>query len=219
MCLVLLFTGCAATGIDAVTVSPTLTDFEGAGGSVQLTAIATIDHGNHPATYEDVTDQVTWTTPLEQVAHVNSSGYVTIVGLGITQITATANGSIGVVSGSSTVCAEIPGSTSGITCPAITAAVKPATALSLVRGVRTVSMPGEIVQFRVIGTSRDTGAKDDLTDGVTWSSTDESVATVSRSGLVTGVGQGTATIMATLTSADKTAVAAAATFTVTGSAR
>jgi hypothetical protein len=219
ICLVLPFSGCTATGIDAITVSPTLTDFEGAGGSVQLTAIATIGHGSHPATYENVTKEVTWSTPLTQVASVNSSGYVTIVGLGLTQIVATINGYTGVVSGNSTVCAEIPGSTTGITCPTITTSFRPRTRLSLVRGARTVTMPGEVVQFRVIGTSRDTGAQEDMTDGVTWSSTDESVATVSRSGLVTGVGQGTATIMAALTSADKTAVAAAAKFTVTGSAR
>lgn len=80
-------------------------------------------------------------------------------------------------------------------------------------------MPGEVVQFRVIGTSRDTGDQEDLTDSIAWSSTNESVATVSRSGLVTGVGKGTATIIATLTNTDKTAVAAAATFTVAGSTR
>ncbi len=45
---------------------------------------------------------------------------------------------------------------------------------------------------------------------------DASVATVSRTGLVTATGEGSATIMATLTNQDKTAVAAAAQFTVNG---
>lgn len=220
ICLVLPFSGCTSSGIDSITVSPTLTDFDGAGGHVQLTAIATIGHGNgHPATYEDVTKEVTWGTPLAEVASVNSSGYVTVVGLGITQITATVNGYTGVVSGSSTVCAEVPGTTNGITCPTITTTFRPRIRLSLVRGARAVTSPGEVVQLRAMGTSRDTGAQEDMTDGVIWTSTDESVATVSRSGLVTGVGKGAATIMATLTNPDKTAVAAATKFTVTGSGR
>jgi len=216
ICLVLPFTGCTSTSIDAITVSPTVTDFEGLGGSVQLTAIATINHGNHPATYENITNQVKWSTPLAEVAQVNASGYVTLIGYGITQITATTNGFQGVVSGSATVCAEPPptsSGTSGFSCPSV-ATFKPKTTLSLVRGERTVSMPGEVVQFHVIGSTRETGAEDDMTEAVTWSSTNESVATVSRSGLVTGVGRGTATIMATLTNEDKTAVAAAANFTV-----
>lgn len=220
-CLVLPFTGCNSTGIDAITVSPTLTDFEGVGGSVQLTAIATIGHGGHPATYEDVTNRVSWSTPLTEVAQVNSSGYVTLVGYGITQINATVNGYTGVVSAGATVCAEpppSPNSTSTITCPSVGATFRPKTRLSLVRGERTASRLGEVVQFRVIGITHETGAEDDMTDTVTWSSTNESVATVSRSGLVTAVGRGTATIMATLTNEDKTAVAAAANFKV-GSAR
>ena len=92
VCLLLPFTACTSTTIDAITVTPTVTDFDGAGGTVQLTAMATINHGGHPSTYENVTDQVTWSTPLAQVAKVNSSGFVTIVGLGLTQITATVSG-------------------------------------------------------------------------------------------------------------------------------
>jgi alpha-amylase len=214
ICLVLPFTGCTSTEIDAITVSPSVTDFYGIGGTVQLKAIATINHGAHPSTYEDVTKLVTWSTPLAQVAKVNADGYVTIVGLGLTQITATTNGYQGVVSGSSTVCAEVTGGTSTITCPSVSGAARPKTVLSLDRGVQTVSRPGEAVQFRVFGVASETGAQEDLTDSVTWSSTDESVATVSRSGLVRGVGRGTATIIATLTNPDNVEVAAAAAFTV-----
>jgi uncharacterized protein YjdB len=187
---------------------------------VQLTAIATIGHGpDHPATYEDVTKEVTWSTPLEGVASVNSSGFVTVVGLGLTQINAAVNGYTGVVSGSATVCAEITGGTSTFTCPSIGGAERPKTRLSMVRGARTVGMPGEALQLRVNGASGENGAKEDMTDSVKWVSSNESVATVSSSGLVTGVGRGTATIMAILTNPDRTAVAAATTFTVKGSGR
>lgn len=223
-CLMLPFTGCTSTGIDAITVSPTLTDFEGAGGNVQLTAIATIGHGpDHPATYEDVTKLVTWSTPLEQVATVNASGYVTVVGYGVTSMNATINGFTGVVSGSAEVCSATPSTITGssaITCPSISApALQPKTRLSLLPGVRSVGEPGEVVQFRVNGISRDSGAQEEMTDRVEWTSTDESVATVNKSGLVTAVGKGSATIMATLMNEDKTGVAAAAKFTVSGLAR
>jgi hypothetical protein len=223
ICLVLPFTGCTASGIDAITVSPTLTDFEG-GGNVQLTAIATIGHGpDHPATYEDVTKLVTWSTPLVQVATVNPSGYVTIVGYGVTPIKATINGFTGVVSSTATVCSATPSTVTGsgaITCPSIsTPTFQPKVRLTLAHGVRSVGMPGDVAQFRVDGTSRENGTVTDMTEGVTWSSTDESVATVNRSGLVTAVGKGNATIMATLTNQDKTAVAAAAAFKVGGASR
>ena len=67
---------------------------------MQLTAIAAIGHGTGPpATYEDVTKLVKWSTPLAQVAEVDSSAYVTIVGYGFTAVNATTNGFTGVVSG------------------------------------------------------------------------------------------------------------------------
>src|SRR5580704_11330964 len=182
VCLALPFSGCNATGIDAITVSPTVTDFEGAGGTVQLTAIATIGHGSgHPATYENVTKEVTWSTPLTQVASVNTSGFVTVVGLGLTQVNATVNGYTGVVSGAATVCAEIPNSTTTITCPSVSGADRPRTRLSLVRGERTVGMPGEVLQLRVNGISGENEAQEDMTDSVKWTSSNESVATVSNS--------------------------------------
>jgi hypothetical protein len=222
ICLALPFTGCTSSGIDAITVSPTLTDFEGH-GNVQLTAIATIGHGSgHPATYEDVTKLVTWSTPLAGVADVSTSGYVTMVGYGITPINATINGFTGVVSSNATVCSATPNTTGAgaIVCPALaTPTFQPKTRLALVRGERSVGTPGEVVQFRVNGISHDSGASEDMTERVVWSSTDESVATVSKSGLVMATGKGKATIMATLANEDKTAVAAAAEFTVAGSGR
>jgi trimeric autotransporter adhesin len=223
VCLVLPFTGCTATAIDAVTVSPTLTHFEGS-GHVQLTAIATIGHGTgHPATYEDVTTLVKWSTPLAQVAEVDASDYVTIVGYGVTAVNATTNGFTGVVSGGAEVCSATPASFTGanaVSCPAIsTPSFQPKIRLQLVRGVRSVGTPGEVMQFRVNGISHDSGASEDMTERVVWTSTDASVATVSSSGLVTATGKGSATITATLTNEDKTAVAAAAQFTVNGAAQ
>jgi hypothetical protein len=205
---VLPFTACSSTTIDAITVTPTVTDFEGAGGNVQLTAMATVNHGGHPATYENVTDQVTWSTPLAEVARVNSSGYVTIVGLGLTEITATVSGFGGPVSGSSTVCAEVPGTTTTITCPSVTTARQSPSRLTLAQPTREAAAPGETRQFFAKRTSLE-GAQEDLTDSVQWTSSNESVATVSKSGMVTAVGPGSATIMAAVTNDDKSVVATA----------
>ena len=208
ICLVLPFTACSSTTIDAITVTPTVTDFEGAGGNEQLTAMATVNHGGHPATYENVTDQVTWSTPLAEVARVNSSGYVTIVGLGLTEITATVSGFGGPVSGSSTVCAEVPGTTTTITCPSVTTARQSPSRLTLAQPTREAAAPGETRQFFAKRTSLE-GAQEDLTDSVQWTSSNESVATVSKSGMVTAVGPGSATIMAAVTNDDKSVVATA----------
>ncbi len=208
ICLVLPFTACTSTTIDAITVTPTVTDFDGASGHVQLTAMATINHGGHPSTTENVTSLVTWSTPLPQVAQVNSSGYVTVVGLGLTQITATVSGFGGPVSGNSTVCAEIPGSTTTITCPSVTTARQSPSRLTLAQPTREAATPGETRQFFARRTSLE-GAQEDLTGSVKWTSSDESVARVSESGMVTAVGPGSATIMAAVTNEEKTVVAAA----------
>jgi hypothetical protein len=205
---VLPFTACTSTTINAITVTPTVTDFEGVGGNVQLTAMATINHGSHPATYQNVTDQVTWSTPLAVVAKVNSAGYVTVVGPGLTQITATVSGFGGPVSGSSTVCAEIPGATTTITCPSVTSAHQSPSRLTLAQPTREAAAPGETRQFFAKRTSLE-GAQEDLTDSVQWTSSNESVATVSKSGMVTAVGPGSATIMAAVTNDDKSVVATA----------
>ena len=213
VCLVLPFTACSSTSVDAIVVTPTLTDFDGVGGHVQMTATATINHGSHPATYEDVTDQVKWSTPLAGVASINSTGYVTVGGLGLTQITGTMSGFQGVVSGSGTVCATVVGSATAVTCPSVTAADRRSTRLSLVQSTRSAATPGETRQFTAIRTSSD-GAQEDLSDHVKWTSSDESVAIVNQSGQVIAVGHGMATIMAAVTNPDRTVVATATNLTV-----
>jgi uncharacterized protein YjdB len=217
--LVLPFTGCSSSEIDSITITPTVTDFEGVGGSIQLTAIGKVGHGPyHPASYSDVTKLVTWSTPQVNVATVDATGNVTIAGLGLTAVNATIKGFTGVMSAAATVCATVPATAtaaSPLTCPVVTTpALRAGAALSLVRGVRHVDAPGETLQLRVVGTSSDSGLEEEMTDSVTWGSSNESVATVSRSGLVTAVGGGKATIVAKIVNQDLSAVAAAAVFTV-----
>ena len=133
---------------------------------------------------------------------------MTIVGLGLTEITATVSGFGGPVSGSSTVCAEVPGTTTTITCPSVTTARQSPSRLTLAQPTREAAAPGETRQFFAKRTSLE-GAQEDLTDSVQWTSSNESVATVSKSGMVTAVGPGSATIMAAVTNDDKSVVATA----------
>lgn len=121
-----------------------------------------------------VTDRVvTWSSSNGAVATVNGSGLVTGVGAGTATITATSEG----VSGTTTVT---------VTDPVATVTVTPAndtisTGQSLALTATLKDASGAVLTGRT----------------VTWSTNNASVATVSSSGLVSGVGGGTATITAT----------------------
>ncbi len=87
----------------------------GSGGDhpVQLTAIGTINHGTHPATYKDLTNVATWTTSFASVATVSSTGVVTVTPssngwTGNATITATVQGFGGPISGSALFTKTIP---------------------------------------------------------------------------------------------------------------
>lgn len=116
---------------------------------------------------------VTWTTSDAAVATVSSSGVVTGVAPGTATITATSEGK----SGTATVTVALA--------PVATVTVQPSTATIASGSMTTLSATvtdqnGSVLTDRV----------------VTWSSSDPSVATVSSSGVVTGLLVGTATITA-----------------------
>ena len=117
---------------------------------------------------------VTWFTNNAAVATINGSGAVTAIAAGTAQITAT----------------------SGATSGQATLTVNPVPVASVVVTPATVSV--------TVGTTRQLSAStldasaNPLTGRViTWATSDASKATVSASGLVTGVAAGTATITAT----------------------
>jgi uncharacterized protein YjdB len=117
---------------------------------------------------------VVWTTSNGAVATVSSSGTVTAVGGGTATITATSEGK----SGTSTITVTlIPVGSVAVSPP--TASVPATTTSGLNAVVKDVN--GTVVTDRP----------------VTWSSSNTTVATVSSTGLVTGVTIGTATITAT----------------------
>jgi hypothetical protein len=128
-------------------------------------------------TTADLTPQVTWTSGSPAVAAISPTGLATGVGVGASPITAALN---------------------GVTSPAATLSVTPAVLTSLAVSPQSPSI-GQVAtkQFAATGTYSD-GTTADLTPQVTWSSGTPAVATISPTGLATGLAPGTTGITATL---------------------
>jgi uncharacterized protein YjdB len=91
------------------------------------------------------------------------------------------------------------------------------TSISIIPGTQSISSPSETTQFLAIGTSS-SGATSNLTSQAVWSSSSPQIATVgARTGLATGIGQGTATITALYTNASSGSIeVGTASLTITG---
>ena len=154
--------------VASVSVSPT-TPSVSVGQTVQLTATA-YDANNNVLTGR----AVTWSSSNTGIATVSSSGVVTGVASGSATITATSEGKNGTASA--------------------TVTPVPVASVSVSPGAPSVTV-GQTVQLTA--TARD--ANNNVLTGraVTWSSSNTGIATVSSSGVVTGVAAGSATITAT----------------------
>lgn len=170
----------------------------------QFLAIGTTSSG---AT-EDLTSTVTWGSSSAQVATITAAGLATAVGQGTTTITAIAtNASTSVV-------------TAQATLSVLGGASEPLTKLTVSPASQSVSASGQTSQFIVLGTSGTTGLQENVTNSpnITWSSTIPSIASVSSSGVVTGISAGTCTITALWTNPDGSVLSATASVTVTSTA-
>src|SRR3989442_1693526 len=154
--------------VASVAVSPTAPNVY-VGGAVQLTATLQ-DASGQPLSRRTVT----WTTSSSAVAMVSASGLVTGVAVGAATITAASEGQ----SGTAAVTVS--------TVPVAAVVVSPATANVVVGGTAQLS-----------ATPKDAAGNVLAGRAVAWTSSNPGIATVSASGLVTGVAPGTATITAT----------------------
>jgi len=141
------------------------------GATVQLAA-ATRDAGGEPLTGRTVN----WTTDDPQVATVSDAGLVTGVAVGAAAIAATSEGM---------------SDTAHVT---VTAVPEPVASVEVDPPAPTVT-EGSTVQLAA--TPKDAGGQPLSGRTVTWSSGDPQVATVSATGLVTGVNPGLVVITAT----------------------
>jgi len=155
--------------VASVTVTPATASLN-VGQTVQLTATPKDANGN-PLTGR----VVTWQSSDNTIASVNSSGLVTGVGAGgPVTITATSEGQ----SGTATVNVTLA--------PVASVTVTPSSA--------NVAITGTV---QLTATPKDANGNPLTGRAISWSSSDNTIATVSSSGLVTGVAAGTVTITAT----------------------
>jgi uncharacterized protein YjdB len=119
---------------------------------------------------KDVTSSVTWTSSSTNVATISSAGLATAVSTGSTNITA-AEGNVSAIT-----TLTVNNQASGLT-------VSPATA--------TINA-GQTQQF----SATQNGSS---VSGVTWSSSNQLVASIDQNGIATGITSGTTTITATAT--------------------
>jgi hypothetical protein len=141
------------------------------GGTVQLSA-ATADAGGEPLSGRPVT----WSTDNAAVATVSGTGLVTGVAPGSATLAATSEGKRG---------------TAVLT---VTAAPAPVASVEIMPASQTVA-EGSRVQLTTV--PKDSAGQPLTGRTATWATSDPRVATVSGTGLVTGVAAGLATITAT----------------------
>ncbi|PIT71237.1 Ig-like domain-containing protein [Limnohabitans sp. B9-3] len=149
-----------------------------AGRTENFVATGTYSDG----TTQNLTDQVTWSSSNTSAVSITSAGVATGSGQGASTITASLKPTGSAIS------------ISGSLLQTTTAAVLDSIAIS-----NTASPPaGKNDQLAATGTYSD-GSTKDLTNQVSWTSTDESKVVVSSTGLASGVAKGSSTITASLT--------------------
>jgi hypothetical protein len=205
--LTVSITGTTTTGgaITSVAIIPAAQSVSSPTQTSQFIAIGTTSTG---ATV-NVTTQVVWSSSSPQIATIGAStGLATAVGQGSTAITALYTGT-----GGGTIVGTAAFTVTGGT-------TEKYTAVSITPGTQSLSASGQTGQFIALGTSGTTGLQTDVTNSpqIKWSASAPSIASVSASGLVTGLSAGTTTITAELTNTDGSVVSSSATAVITATA-
>ncbi len=164
-----------------ITINPTLTSLAISpsnpsitlGSNVQLSATATYSD----LSTKDVSSQVVWSSSNSSVATVGPTGQITVAGAGDCTITAT----IGSVTVSISI--HIP-------------AAKTLTSIEVVNPTATPAI-GASIQLSATGTYSDSSTAD-LTSQATWTSSNQTIATVDANGVATTVSAGSVDIFASL---------------------
>lgn len=199
----LVLSGCLSRSLTGLTIEPgTGLTTVVPGVSAQYRAIGTYTESGHATETEDISSLVTWSTTIPDVATVNPSGIVTGVSVGTTAVIATIPGWKGQLTAESNIVVASPSGGSGTG--------RILTSLAIVPTTQTVTTVGETAQFLAIGTYSSAPLTADLTDQVTWQSSDVKVATVNNAGMATSVGLGETTITALGTASDGSVISASA---------
>lgn len=195
--------GGPASAVVALAVIPGTQSVSVPTETTQFLAIGTTSSG---AT-ENLTDSVAWKSSSPQIATVGAStGLATAVSQGTATITAIYTNSAEGTAVTGTATFTVSGGTT-----------EEYTAVLVIPNAQSLSASGQASQLIALGTLGSTGSQTDVTKSqqTTWSSSVPTVATVSSSGVVTGVSTGTTTITAELKNQDGSVVSSMATVTAT----
>src|SRR5271165_1465130 len=198
-------TGAAGGGtgsIVSISVIPGSQSVSSPNQTSQFIAIGTTSSG---ATV-NLTGQVAWSSSSTQIATIGgTTGLATAVGQGTATITALYNNATSGTAATGTATFTVVGGTT-----------EQYTAVTVIPGSLALSASGQTSQLIALGTSGSTGLLLDVTNStqLKWSSSIPSIASVSTSGLVTGLSAGTSTITALLTNPDGSVVSNTATVAV-----
>ena len=192
--LAAVLVSCHAYNNTDLQISPASASVGSLGGTVQFKALEVATNAaGHPPKTKDVTNTVTWTSSNAGTATISSTGLATAVGSGTTTITASTNGSFGVLTTTAT----------------LTVLGHDLLTLAIVPTSQTLYALQETAQFVAIGTFNSNPITQDMTNQVTWRSTDVNLATINTSGLATAV---SCPPLGTTSSCDTTITASAPSF-------
>jgi len=194
--------GVAGGSVVSLAVIPGSQSVAAPGQTGQFLAIGTTSSG---ATV-NLTGQVAWSSSSTAIATIGATtGLATGVGQGTATITALYLN----VSGGTVVTGTATFTVSGGT-------TEKYTAVTITPGSQALSASGQTGQFVALGTNGGTGLETNVTSSpqITWSSSIPTVATVSATGLATGLNPGTTSVTALLTNPDGTVVSSSANITV-----
>jgi hypothetical protein len=171
---------------------------------LQFTATGTYGNAIHPST-QNITGAVAWSSTLPSVATVNTSGLATAVSAGSTVITATAQGYAGPVSSSVTL--TVAGSGGGVS----GGSGGNILSLTIIPSEIVFGSLGDTGQFLAIGTFSTAPTVRDLTNSVTWFTSEPSKYPITNNnsaapgggtqngGVVTAYASSVGTVGATIT--------------------
>ena len=175
--------GCSALKTISILPAAGSVIMTGVGQTVQFSAYGTSQMGSGQPSTSNITTSVTWSVTNPSVASINSSGVATALSAGYTQVIANSGG----VVATSDLTVALSGSGSG-------GGSSPTLSVTPTTGTDTFT--GETTQFIATGNLTGSGSPQNLTNQVSWISSNVQVATINASGLATAVGGGTTTIIA-----------------------
>ena len=158
------------------------------GSTAQFTAFGTYTEGGHTMRVTNISSEVNWSVTIPDLATISSSGLATAGTnfVGVTSIVATTQGEFGYLSSSSSLQVSTSCTTSALAKPF---------SLHIVPGNQSLTV-GQTLQPLAIASYPGTGRSTDISGQVTWSSSNNQVATIDAHGVISAVAAGDAVITA-----------------------